>query len=309
MRRGLAVRALVTLFSLTALFAAMPVDQVTARAPEADSVSSECNRRRPHRRRRAPRRRARRPARPPRVIVTQAYIRMRTLWHRPPARAARTRWLANAVPPLVIKPVGGGEMFTLTPERDGTFGPEALAIAREAFRYRNDRESTDIHPRLLEIAYRAAKNFEAPYVHLVSGYRTTRSTSRHNQGRAMDIVMPGVPDERLAAYLRRQGYVGVGVYPASGFTHLDVRARSYFWVDRSGPNQASRAEGTLSHLVSRYDAEARRRHETPVPDLVSGAAETGEGGTDADVPEPGESGPVNDATNENAPSAEGEQGE
>lgn len=242
--------------------------------------SGVCERRRPARGRRRPargRRNARRPTRPPRPAVTRAYIRMRTAWHRAAPPAVRARWASQPIPPLIIKPVGGAGTFELVPERDGTFGPEALARAREAFRYRNDHETADVHPRLLEIAYRAARNFGAPYVHLVSGFRTTRSTSRHNQGRAMDIVLPGVPDERLASYLRQQAFVGVGVYPTSGFVHLDVRARSYFWTDRSGPTQPSRAQGTLAHLVSRYDAAGRRRGEVPVPDLVSAATEDEEG--------------------------------
>lgn len=162
------------------------------------------------------------------------------------------------------------------PDARGRFDDEQLQKAREAFRDPRGGESADVHPRLLELCYRAVRQFRAPYVYLVSGYRTTRSTSRHNQGRAMDIVLPGVTEERLAAFLRRQGFVGVGVYPNSGFTHLDVRARSYYWIDRSGPDQPSMTAPVRSNEIARNDLAARRRREEIVPDLVPSATESEE---------------------------------
>jgi len=209
--------------------------------------------------------------------VTQAYIRMRQRWHRAPSAAERRAWLAQPRPPLVLRPVGGGDRVSLVPDENGAFDTATLALAKDAFRDRHDGLSADVHPRLLELCYRAVRQFRAPYVYLVSGYRTTRSTSRHNQGRAMDIVLPGVTDERLAAFLRQQGYVGVGTYPTSGFTHLDVRARSYYWVDRSGPDQATQTMAVRANEISRNDSGARRRGELQVADLVPSAAEGDEG--------------------------------
>lgn len=209
--------------------------------------------------------------------MTASYIRMRQRWHRPPTALERRNWLAEPRPPLVLRPVRGGASFRLVPDARGRFDEAQLEKAREAFRDPRDGEtSAEVHPRLLELCYRAVRQFRAPYVHLVSGYRTTRSTSRHNQGRAMDIVLPGVTEERLAAFLRRQGFVGVGVYPNSGFTHLDVRARSYYWIDRSGPDQPSMTTPVRSNEISRNDSAARRRHEEIVPDLVPAAAESDE---------------------------------
>ena len=251
-----------------------PVEAMPSRAEAQATRASVCAPRRVRPTRRAARTPTRRRRRGP--VVTAAYIRTRAAWHRAAPRGLVARWLANAIPPLVIKPAGG-RAYELVPT-DGVFGADALAVARDAFRYRSDQQTTDIHPRLLEIAYRAVRHFQAPYVHLISGYRTTRATSRHNQGRAMDIVLPGVADERLAAYLRQQGFVGVGVYPISGFVHLDVRERSYFWTDRSGPNQPSRVRTAHAGLVGRYDAAARLRNEMPVADLEVGSEEDEEGG-------------------------------
>lgn len=268
-------------------------------ATEARSSSCDARRRRrTHRRRPAPRRRPE-----PRPVVTASYIRMRQRWHRPPTALERRNWLAEPRPPLVLRPIRGGASFRLMPDAHGRFGETELEKAREAFRDPRDGRTIDVHPRLLELCYRAVRQFRAPYVHLVSGYRTTRSTSRHNQGRAMDIVLPGVSEERLAAFLRRQGFVGVGLYPNSGFTHLDVRARSYYWVDRSGPDQPSMTSPVRSQEIARNDSAARRRREEIVPDLVASATESEESGpTNDSGPSATEAvGPVVDAPDAGAP--------
>lgn len=201
--------------------------------------------------------------------VRPGYRRMRARWHARASAAERREWHRADPRPLELRPVVSGGRFVLRPvDEEGRFdAPEPLAIAREAFAYRGDGSTTDVHPRLLALVYRAVLRFEVPYVHVVSGYRPTRATSRHSQGRAIDLVLPGVSDRGLAAYLRRQGFVGVGLYPLSGFVHLDVRAQSYFWVDRSPPGGRQRRRRILPELGWKMDAEARRRGAVPVPDV------------------------------------------
>ncbi len=203
--------------------------------------------------------------RPP---TTAAYRAQRARWHEPAPRGIVQRWANQEVPPLVLIPAHETEHFELTPEsRDGGFSSQDLTIAANAFRHRRDGKTTQVHPRLLDVIYDAALHFNAPYVNVVSGYRTTRATSRHFQGRAADIVLPGVTDQQLAAYLRRQGFVGVGLYPVSGFVHIDVRNRSYFWVDRSGPGQPARRIPMMQETWARFDAQARKHGTTPTPNL------------------------------------------
>ena len=84
----------------------------------------------------------------------------------------------------------------------------------------------------------------------------------------MDIVAPGVPNRRLARFARAQGFVGVGEYPRSGFVHVDVRERSYFWVDSSGPGQRSRERRVRLGEARRHDARARDRGEDVVVDVA-----------------------------------------
>lgn len=158
-------------------------------------------------------------------------------------------------------------MVALIPQADGSFDITAAALAEQAFAYRDDGTTHPIHPRLIELVYRAARHFRSPYVHVVSGYRNGRPTSRHAQGRALDFVLPGVTDRRLASYLRPQGFVGVGVYPTSGFVHLDVRGRSYFWSDASGPSQSNRERQIMRTLGPRFDRIARALGVTPTPNV------------------------------------------
>ena len=123
-----------------------------------------------------------------------------------------------------------------------------------------------IDPRTLAIVYRIETHFAAPEIRVVSGYRIPKpgSRSNHGRGRAMDIVVPGVPDEEVARFARDLGFVGVGVYPASQFVHVDIRPRSYFWVDYSGPHMRNRELGILGDLAAQNDAAARARGETPI---------------------------------------------
>jgi len=169
-------------------------------------------------------------------------------------------------PPLDLRPVGAPTPFVITPDTSGAFDAAALATAEQAFRYRVDGSTHPVHPRLLALVYAAVRHFRVPYVYVISGYRSGNPTSRHEMGRAIDFVLPGVTDTSLAGWARQQGFVGVGIYPTSGFVHLDVRARSYFWRDASGPSEPSHERPILRSQAMRYDREARARGVEPVED-------------------------------------------
>jgi len=91
--------------------------------------------------------------------------------------------------------------------------------------------------------YLISYHFDRP-IEMISFYRRTdRRTSRHRQGKAIDFSIPGVPIRDVYRYARaRLGDrgVGIGLYPRSGFIHLDIRDHSYFWIDDSGPGQRPR---------------------------------------------------------------------
>jgi uncharacterized protein YcbK (DUF882 family) len=123
-----------------------------------------------------------------------------------------------------------------------------------------------IDPRALSLVYRISMHFSVPEIRVVSGYRVPRpgSRSNHGKGRAMDLVVPGVPDEEVARFARDVGFVGVGVYPTSQFVHVDVRPRSYFWVDVSGPHMRNRERSILGDVAAKSDAAAVARGQPPI---------------------------------------------
>jgi uncharacterized protein YcbK (DUF882 family) len=96
-----------------------------------------------------------------------------------------------------------------------------------------------LHPRLIQLAVKAAHHFHSSTLVVVSGYRQKRGNKRdrHTEGEALDFKLPGVDFRKLAAYLRSYPRVGVGVYtnPKTQYVHLDVRDRSYHWIDASPP--------------------------------------------------------------------------
>lgn len=214
--------------------------------------------------------------------VSATYVRMRNRWHvRAPKTQIQAFMRASPWPALVLVPVGSAPRQTLMPQTDhGGFDQDALERATLALAEKSTGVTHSIEPRLLDLVYDAVRHFNAPFVHVVSGYRQERGGSRHGQGRAIDFVLPGVSDRQLASYLRQQGFVGVGIYYRAGFVHLDVRASSYFWSDNSAPGARSRPHRMLTAAANRYDARARRRGVTPTldaPNATEAEAQTNDG--------------------------------
>jgi hypothetical protein len=95
-----------------------------------------------------------------------------------------------------------------------------------------------LHPGLLTRLQALADRWPDRTIEIVSGHRPkARSTSRHRHGRALDLRIVGVSREELSDAARALPLTGVGYYPNSVFTHIDVRHRDAFWVDRSGPGE------------------------------------------------------------------------
>jgi uncharacterized protein YcbK (DUF882 family) len=194
------------------------------------------------------------------------YIRLRESWHAPIAAPVQPAALLDEQgrPPLVIAPVNGGESVTLTPDRDdGGFDARDLALAARVFTPKVTQKPHAVAPHLLDLIYQAMRHFGAPLVHLISGYRHDRPGSRHTQGRAIDMVIPGVTNDELVEYVRKFGFCGVGIYPKSGFVHLDVRESSFFWLDETLPDERSKGVPILSQEADAVDCAARDRGEAP----------------------------------------------
>lgn len=177
-------------------------------------------------------------------------------------------------PMLTLYALNTGERLEIAASgENGAFASRDLDRVAHLFRESASGHEHPIEPRLLDLLYRIQRKFDAHEIRLVSGFRAGRGApqkapvraagSNHACGRAADIIVPGARDEDVAKFARELGFVGVGVYPTSGFVHVDVRGSSYFWVDRSGPGKRNRTRGILTDLAKKSDARAITRGERP----------------------------------------------
>lgn len=185
-------------------------------------------------------------------------------WHAPSTRESARD--GSGRPMLVLTTINRGETLAIPSSSDeGTFDAVDLDRAAHLLRAATGDEHP-VDPRTLGIVYRIQTHFGVPEIRVVSGYRVPKpgSRSNHGKGRAIDLVVPGVADEDVARFAREMGFVGVGVYPTSQFVHVDIRPRSYFWVDFSGPHMKNRERGILGDLAAKSDAAAVARGRTPI---------------------------------------------
>jgi uncharacterized protein YcbK (DUF882 family) len=130
---------------------------------------------------------------------------------------------------------------------DGSFDEAALAQLDEIFRCRRSNEVRAVDPRLYEHMSRVFDHFGKQRIELVSGFRfKERNSSRHWHASAMDIRIKGVTIRELYEFAETLdlGGMGVGIYPNSGFVHIDYRAPgepSYRWTDWSYPDGEGKA--------------------------------------------------------------------
>ena len=125
---------------------------------------------------------------------------------------------------------------------DGTFNDEALAQLDHGFRDRRNNEVRAVSPELYEVLSTICDHF-GKRVSLISGFRDQDNDgSRHFHGSAMDIKIDDTSIQELYQFAQSldRGNMGIGIYPTSGFVHIDFRAPeapSYYWVDYSGPKR------------------------------------------------------------------------
>ncbi len=186
------------------------------------------------------------------------YVR---LWHKK-QRGRKPPLDSHGRPELVIESINTRERIALSPITDqGGFSASELERAAHVLRDQRTGNEFPMDPGVIDILYRLERHFKTYSIRVVSAYRTPHpgSHSRHGQGRAIDLVVPGASDHAVARFVRSLGFCGVGVYTRSGFVHVDVRARSYFWVDHSGPGRPNRAHPVLRKLAKQADRRALSR--------------------------------------------------
>lgn len=198
-------------------------------------------------------------------------------WHEPtPGRSAPRD--ANDRPMLVLVSINTGERIEIAASTDdGGFDARALELASHLLR--DDRANLEMpfEPTSLDLVYRAQRHFDAQEIRVVSGYRASRGTVKniHAKARAIDLVVPGADDESVAVWARAQGFAGVGVYPRSGYCHLDTRPDGYSWVDTSGPGQRNREYPVHRDAARQGDRDARKAGKKPVAPFALPARSVG----------------------------------
>lgn len=209
----------------------------------------------------------RRPPARPRISLS-SYRTINQRWHNATTLPA-ARFTSDGRFVLRLSSLNGMGSVELTPERqDGGFDDAARAEVARVLGDRRTGAHAPIDRRLIEVIFQIARHFEVGQVNVVSGFRRESRGSNHSLGRAVDIVLPGVSDADVAAFARTIGFLGVGVYPVSGFVHVDVRSRSFYWVDGSSPGRTAsrrrsrrrRGHGLQEvHGTQAQEADARAR--------------------------------------------------
>ena len=199
-----------------------------------------------------------------------AYVAMVKQWHLPTTSKPPVDEAGR--PKLVLYAINRGERIELTASTEhGGFGPAEIDKATWILRA-GDGYEHPIDASLLDLVYDLQRHFKAAEVRFVSGFRTPlqRLGSNHGYGRAIDLVVPGTIDEWVASYVREHGFSGAGTYPISGFVHVDVRERSFYWVDRSGPGAPNKTKGVLPGDALAHDTQARKAGRVPPPSAIIG---------------------------------------
>jgi uncharacterized protein YcbK (DUF882 family) len=210
------------------------------------------------------------PSRPQQSGAPRGYARNVQTWHTPPVGRTIARDDAGRAT-LSLFALNTNERVEVVPQAaEGGFADVDLERVAHFMREPSTGLEHPIHPRLLDLIYRIESHFGVAEIRMLSGYRSPRAgrASNHGRGRAMDLIVPGHTDEEVARFVRDQGFTGVGVYPTSGFVHVDVRDRSYFWIDSSGPGKRNRERGIMHDVAQRSDSKALARGEKPIEPYV-----------------------------------------
>ncbi len=146
------------------------------------------------------------------------------------------------------------ERLETTYWRNGRYDPAALEAVNKFMRDHRNGHVHTISPELLNLLSGLKSELERRHphkeitFHVISGYRSAQTNdmlrargggqakkSRHVQGDAMDIRVPGIESSEIRdiAWCMQRG--GVGYYRGSDFVHVDTsRVRYWNWKPANG---------------------------------------------------------------------------
>jgi uncharacterized protein YcbK (DUF882 family) len=138
------------------------------------------------------------------------------------------------------RPIEGDSLKVNIYNPDGSYNGDAVRAASRMLRCRRTNTDKDMEPRLLAILSHVFDHFGERRIDVISGFRNQRKTSSyHYKASASDIRVDGVSARRLKEFVETldAGGMGIGIYPITGFVHIDVRPPpSYRWTDYSRSN-------------------------------------------------------------------------
>lgn len=129
------------------------------------------------------------------------------------------------------------ERIDIVYRRGDTYIPEAIDRLDHFLRDHRTGDVRTLDPHVFDLLYdvTAALGRAGQEIDIICGYRTPWSNeflrrttsgvaqhSRHIEGQAIDIRIPGVSTARLRDTALALGRGGVGYYPQSAFVHVDV---------------------------------------------------------------------------------------
>lgn len=97
-------------------------------------------------------------------------------------------------------------------------------------------------PRLIWALQRIAEAFPFRPIYVISGYRPGGHGGFHAHGKAIDLFVMNVPNERVYKVCRKLPDMGCGYYPHNLFVHIDIRppgTGKAYWIDDSMPGEPS----------------------------------------------------------------------
>lgn len=132
--------------------------------------------------------------------------------------------------------------------KKGKLVPGVLPRMARLMRFGKLNIEHPIDSHLVQLVAQVSDHFGGRTIEIISGFRPKTPTqytphSNHNVGKAIDMRIPGVPNEVLRDHCRTYKNTGVGYYPNSLFVHFDVRAKNTFWIDLSKPGEAPKYVG------------------------------------------------------------------
>jgi uncharacterized protein YcbK (DUF882 family) len=114
------------------------------------------------------------------------------------------------------------------------------------------------HPRLVRSLVHLQRHFGGRPIEVLSAYRAPTDPGGphgyHAFGRAADIRIPGVAPRDLFEACRRLPRMGCGLYPNTGFAHVDARPRPAVWIDLSTGRGSRYVDGVEAWLRAHPEA-------------------------------------------------------